>query len=665
MIVWELAPSLSAAVLILLVPGLLVARSMGARGWCLAGTVMPTSVSIIAVTAILCGFFHIQWNLLPVFAMSVSLALIATGTRIYLRKRSGSRVDEYPRNSAFFATPKLVSMGAIAVPFIIIMVRFAQIIERPDNISQTFDNIFHLNAIRYIGETGNASSLLVAGFTSSDGVAGFYPAAWHDLVSLVVQVSGNGIPQAVNATNMVIAAVLWPLSSLFLIVALFGAERAGLLVGAVLSTGFASFPYLMVDFGVLYPNFLSIGILPAAIALVVALLRLGMEYELSFSQPLILLMALLPGLALAHPSTLMALMLWTLPAFVAITLRRVGMATGERGPRAGRWWPLLALLCYIALAAVLWKVLRPEEAMSTWEPIQTLSQAIGQALTSAPIRGPIPWTIFFLTLLGLYALARDPRGRWFLGVFVVSCLVFVFVSGYRFSDLRTYIGGVWYNDPYRPAALLPVAALPVATFGAKWLWHLISDRLRSMPLANVPGGAGRKHSAALTIGAWLCLIAVLVGLIQRGAVRDAVAHAAQNYQYNSESPLLSTDERELLSRVPAYVAPDDALIASPWTGASLVYAFSDRRSLSAHIFGKYDESTLTVLQNLDALSSNPEVCRAVKKLNSYYLLDFGTKGVHGTIEPSPGTTQLDLNPNFRLIDSQGSSKLYRITACDT
>jgi hypothetical protein len=290
--------------------------------------------------------------------------------------------------------------------------------------------------------------------------------------------------------------------------------------------------------------------------------------------------------------------------------------------------------------------------MSTWEPIQTLSQAIGQALTSAPISGPVPWVIFFLTTLGIYGLFRTSKLRWFLGVYAVSCLAFVVVSGYPFGDLRTFVGGVWYNDPYRPAALLPVAALPVATFGALWLWDLTAARIRPVP------------KGILVAVSAVCLVVLFVGLVQRGAVTTAVAQASQNYQYHEESALLSSDELELINRIPALVDSEYSLIANPWTGASLVYALADRRSLTAHVFGKYDESTLTVLEHLDGLSTDPEVCKAIRELDSYYLLDFGTKGVHGRIKAAPGMTELEGNPNFRLIDSEGSAKLYQITACE-
>ncbi|MET3161619.1 UNVERIFIED_ORG: hypothetical protein ABIB19_000002 [Arthrobacter sp. UYEF10] len=664
MIYWQLAPALISATLILIVPGLVVARSAGARGWLLAGTAGPTSVTLIALTAIATGFLHLPWSVFAVVINAIIVAVMVAVGRFHYTRRRKPNLNMRKRKSRVIEAPRLVSVMSLVVPFSLILWRFGEIIGQPGNISQTFDNIFHLNAIRYIEDTGRASSLLVAGFTSSSGQAGFYPAAWHDFVSLVAQVSGTAIPESVNATNMIVASVLWPLSAMLLVVTLFGSRTVTLLASGVLVSGFASFPYLMVDFGVLYPNFLSIAMLPAAIALTIGVLHLGKNVEERWTLGSGLLIAVLPGLALAHPSTLLALMPWTLPAVATATYRRVKDGAEHTDSLVQRWMPVLALFGYTAVMVILWKSLRPDESMSTWEPIQSLSQAIGQAISSAPISGPVPWAIFMLTIAGIFALVKDSGSRWYLGVFLVSCLAFVVVSGANFGPLRTFVGGIWYNDPYRPAALLPVAALPVAVYGATLLWDSLAKRANSITLPDSVLKITVKPPK-LVIGALgVCIVLLFIGAVQRGAVTFAVSKAAQNYKLDAHSPLLSADEWKLLSRVPNLVAPQNTLIASPWTGASLVYALADRRSLTAHVFGTYDDSTGTVLQHLDEMSSDPRVCQAVQSLQSYYVLDFGTAEVHGQSHPFPGTSGLTESRNFDLVDSEGAAKLYRVTGCD-
>jgi hypothetical protein len=578
------------------------------------------------------------------------------------RPLSGHR----PRQSARDGSGLPVGIIAAGVAFGVIAWRLGQTFGEAENISQTFDNIFHLNALRYIAETGNASSLKVIGFTASSGTGGFYPAAWHDVVSLTQQLAGCSIPMAVNGTNVAIAGLLWPLSCLLLSTTVFGTRRIVVVATSALAAGFSAYPYLMVDFGVLYPNLLSIALMPACIALFAIAVRVAGGINVPRGAAWLLLLGSLPGLALAHPSTLLALLAWTYPVgFVA-------MATFCRKllPRLGTWRAygafLLALAAYTGALGAAWTKLRPDEAQSTWEPVQTLSQAFGEAVTSAPQGRPIPWLIFALTLFGTGALLQQRRHRWLLAMFGISVLMFMVVSGYPFGPFRTFVGGIWYNDPFRPAALLPVAALPVAVLGGVWLWDRLGTTIRArLAGTSGPGATLMAVSRAPVVSVVLALLALggLLGLSQRGAVTSAVRSAAANYAISPDAVLLSSDERTLLARVGQEIPPDNAVVSSPWTGASLVYALANRKSLTPHVFGDYDADTMEILLRLNHAGEDPSVCEAVRGLKANYVLDFGSREIHGGKHPFPGLEDLGVDPDFELIDSQGAAKLYRVVAC--
>jgi len=689
MISTGLIPVVAAAVAVLMLPGLLVAFAAGARGWVLLGAAAPASVTIISLTAILTGAVDVPWGVLPVVAVAALLALGVYILPLPWLLQVGRRRHSGPGASAATTTgpsraggllqrrrPKrfgrdliglIVGGLAIAGVFTVIAWRLGQVFGGAENISQTFDNIFHLNAVRYIVDTGNASSLKISGFTASSGVAGFYPAAWHDVVSLTQQLAGSSVPASINGTNVAIGALVWPLSCLLLSTSVFGARRSVVVGTAALAAGFSAFPYLMVDFGVLYPNLLSIALMPACIALFALAIGIARGIRLNRRSAWLLLFGSLPGLALAHPSTLLAVLAWTYPAVLA------AMAAQSRklSPRLGAWRTygavLLGAAAYTGAVALAWKKLRPDEAQSTWEPVQSLSQAFGQAVTSAPQGRPVPWLIFALTLLGIGALIQQRRHLWLLGMYSISVLMFMVVSGYPFSPFRTFIGGIWYNDPFRPAALLPVATLPVAVLGVVWLWdraHAAVDARTTLAGRGAESGwrsANRVPAAALVLT--LLAFGGLVALSQRGAVTAAVRSASANYVVAPNSGLLSTDERTLLGRVAQEIPADNTVVASPWTGASLVYAISDRKSLTPHVFGDYDADTTEVLRRLNQAGEDPSVCQSVRHLRAYYVLDFGDREVHGGHHPFPGTQNLSSDPDFALIDSQGEAKLYKVVAC--
>jgi hypothetical protein len=674
MIYADLAPLVLAAILVLMVPGLLVSWAAGARGWVLAGSAGPVSVSVISVTAILTGFVGLPWGVVTVLTVSTVTAGVLFGLRhlvaASLNNNAPPLQAKFSRDAVSEPTVRrwayiLTSWLVVVVVFLVLFWRMGEIFGSIGNISQTFDNVFHLNAVRYIVETGNASSLRVSGFTSTTGVGGFYPAAWHDIASLTQQLTDSTVPAAVNASNVAIAALIWPLSCLLLATAILGRRRVVVISAAAFAAGFSSFPYLMLDFGVLYPNLLSIALLPACIGLVALMLQAARGLALAKVSAWILALSSLPGLALAHPSTLMALLAWTFPAVVvsAVALFRHWL------PRFGKLGAagvvLFGLAVYTTILMIAWALLRPDEAQAAWQPVQGLAQAFGQALTSAPQGRPVPWLIFALTLVGIWAMLRQGRHLWLLVMFGISCIMFIVVSGYPSGTLRTWIGGIWYNDPPRLAALLPVAALPVAVMGAVW----VADTARALIHSRWGEGKGEmfdravRGRGAMSVAAGFVAFTLLLGLSQGGTVRASVESAAGSYALTPDSWLVDSNEMALLQRVATEVPADNTVVSSPWTGASMVYAIAGRKSLTPHIFSEFGSDTRTILHSLNQAGENPAVCESVRKLKANYVLDFGTREVHGNLHPFPGLQDLGTDKDFELVDSEGPARLYKVAAC--
>ena len=71
----------------------------------------------------------------------------------------------------------------------------------------------------------------------------------------------------------------------------------------------------------------------------------------------------------------------------------------------------------------------------------------------------------------------------------------------------------------------------------------------------------------------------------------------------------------------------------------MVYAIADRKSLTPHIFSEFGADTRTILHSLNEAGENPAVCRSVRNLKANYVLDFGTREVHGGLPPVPRTSE--------------------------
>ena len=132
----------------------------------------------------------------------------------------------------------LTTAAAFIAAIAAIIIQLMTVFGRPENISQTFDAIVHLNTIRYAMDTANASAFHI-GATSD---IAFYPNAWHALVTLSGLVSGSSVPVAVNAANIAIGAVAWPASVIALSLTTLGNRMAVGIAAAALSTGFGAFP---------------------------------------------------------------------------------------------------------------------------------------------------------------------------------------------------------------------------------------------------------------------------------------------------------------------------------------------------------------------------------------------------------------------------------------
>ena len=649
-------PTIIVGLLVLFLPGALLARTMGARGLALWSASAPMTVSVASVGAILLQMLNIRWSVVSMVLITLVFTAAAAAVRVlWLRRTSGSwprpeigRLPAVLRSAAYLL--------AVGIPAAIISVRFTRIFGGPENISQTYDNVFHLNALRVIADSGRASSLTLASLDPSSNRLSFYPAAWHDVVALVVDASGSSIPLAVNVANMIIAAVVWPLSAMFLVSTLTGRRPVPMMVTGALAAGFSSFPYLMVDFGVLYPTLLAIALLPFCLGAVVELLGIGRDRRASPILYVGLLGVASVGLTLAHPSTTMTLIAFAVaPLLVWFAKRSIDFRGQEHRIRK-TLVAFAAVLAYGAVAWILWTKVRPSEAASFWPPVTTVPRAIGEALTSAPQSRDVPWLIFALTIVGIVVLCAQRR-LWMLGCFLISLGFYAVVAGYPAGPTRSFWTGVWYNDAYRLAALLPITALVISAIGGSWL---IEISLRRAQRQLAPARRPALRTVSFAVSAMLVLAAA--ALAQGRSINTEQEKAAQSYSSTDASPLLSSDEEALLRRLDRHVPAGSVVVGNPWTGASLVYAFSGRTAMLPAISSSPSPAERIILSRLKAVANDREVCQMIATENSYYVLDFGPKEVHQG-KHYAALSSLAGTDGLRLLDSQGDASLYEVAAC--
>lgn len=630
-------PSLATALAAVLLPGLVVRLAGWRIGDVSAWFFVPAmSVTVLAVASNVAPLVGVAWSPLPVVVVTGVVAAIA----FLVRRRVPDGESTPVRRPAVWAMGAAL-IAAAAVITLQLMIAFGQ----PGSISQTLDNIVHLNAIKLATDTGDASAVQI-GATSD---IPFYPNGWHSVVALVQLTTGAPIPVAVNAGNIVIAAVVWPVSCAAAAWAIFRRPLAVVLT-ALLATGFGAFPLLLLDFGVLYPNFTGYALVGAVLAATWILVRARTWGERL--RPSLLLLLVAAGVGVAHPNALLAA--YALAAPAAIALMVPFDAESRTRPR------LIALgvvsLGLVAGGAVAWSVARTNYEMSRWAPWQTASQAIGEAVTLAPRQFPMTIVLALLFAAGAVAIVRRPTRIAVAAPFLAALVLFVLSSGASVSNpIRELLTNPWYNDPYRLAALLPVAALPVVTLGALE----VVDRSISL-LDRVPRVSAWAPATAVAV------VVVLAASVGAGPnVQAAIAETRGQYELAPDANVLSEDEYDVLSRLEETTPPDAVIAGSPLTGASLAYALGDRAVTERHVFGARTPDEQFLASHLRDIDSDPRVCQAVRAVGATYVLDFGDRNVNGN-DGSAYDGLIDLRGSDKLVlvhSSGAEAKLFRIEGC--
>jgi hypothetical protein len=603
------------------------------------------AVPVVGIAAIAAPFVRIPWSVLPVLGLTGVIALVVW----LLRRRFGESMRSRP------VQPWTILGLGIAAAIISAQVAFA--IESPVNFSNTFDNVFHLNVIRFILDTGNASSLWVGHLTDHSGTAAFYPAVWHDLVSLVAQMSGVSSLIAVNATTLVISALIWPAGVILLTRQLFGSNRVVLLSAGILAAAFPVFPLLMMDYGVLYPYQLGVALIPATVAATLSAVRIGTRPSLLTWQRWVLLVGMLPGVFLAHPGAFVAWMAFTVPVAVLLAVRGFRTAKGW----GGRFAVAAGTVVYLLVGYVLLMLLRPSSGRD-WPIESRVRYAVAEVFTGSVWYGVPAVLAIALVLVGILwtVVRRRPVALVAVGMLAIAAILYVVVTALPYPHLRDLLTGSWYNNRPRLAALLPVLAVPVGAYGAgaTWVWLRSRARRRSVKSPFSP------RAARWTIGVAAVVIASIVTQLPViSPVPTAVARAGEAYRTSPTARLVTSDELELLNRLDDEVPPGAVIVGSPWTGTALAYAIADRSVVLPHMFTTTTEAENEVLNTLNTATPGSATCDAVAETGVQYVLDFGTQEIHGAANVFPGLTDLDESPALELVDEQGQAKLFRVVGC--
>ena len=642
-----IALPLIAATAVVVVLGVPIALALRARGYALITIPVVATFANLSISPTLAALAGVPWSLLPAAALSLAITVLLLPFWRLLAHRD----SRHPLSMRRTRRQLIMPLGFAGLGGALVMSLMVRHMWAPDAVSQTYDANFHLNLVRAFLDSGNASPLNVD--LSSPGRPTFYPAVWHAFVALIAQLSNASVPLATNAGMLFVVGVVWPIGVVAMSRALFGPSRRVAFVAGVVAASLPSVPYTLASYGVLYPNMLSMLLLPFALTGLIKLLHHGRADTTDPLSPIatwLTFLAALGAASVAHPTALYTFVLLATPAVMGAVVRgwRIGGAH-----RAGSVMGGVATLGFIA---GLWYLGRTSD--NTWDTQKSFIGSVLEGALGAPRLGSNAAVLLLLILLSFVVTVRQRRLRWLGLAWIVSVVFYGISNGFPWHGVRTLLTGPWYNDSWRLAAVVAIAAVPLLVLVLTRMVSLLRFTLRHRLRSD-----NRRRTTIAAIAA----AALLITALQSPGIGAVALYVQSKYEPRADhAPLLDEDERTLLDRIDENVPEDATLINNPWNGGALAEALTGRNVLIPHTGGSYPEDHYDLIQGIP--TGEHEACQLAAKYHAYFVLDFGTDYVFPDTERAePFTSISDVDPEFARaleeIDREGEAVLYAVVGC--
>lgn len=663
----------------LILPGMLVSRAFGVPFKLSLSFGPVISVFFLVFIGIVLRFVGVAGGY---FALLILLLLFGAlgGMACFLRFRGRSAFFD---NDIVSLLPYLCAL-VLSVPVTAYL--FVRGVGLPNNFLQVYDNSFHLSVIQSMKHASSYSILSVGSYLevgseafSPNASAGFYPAAWHIVAALVARTFNISVMAAINLTNFVFVAFVFPLGiQSFIAVITKDGVRKGI-CAAVVALASTAFPWSLLYWGPVYPNFAAYCATPAVAAVFIWFMQSFEEPHSVCAAHRSVLVALFFGVAALvalQPNAVFTLGILLVPSIVACAgglferqLLRIQSISTKFAYYESRGLVLLAV-------AFIWFLMTKASFMQGvinfhWPSFTYIFDAAWRAFSfSFNEDTPCIFLACLVVLGSLCALGnRSFRGYFF--VYLFSAALFV-IDATQDGFIRHFLTGFWYTDQYRVAAMVALFSIPLSTLGLDFILCKVRDAFS--------GSDGIDFSSNF-LPQVFCVIIIACGLFWPESVNPTASNYSPvgftksvfNYMYsiNDIDNNLTSDELAFLGEV-KQIAGDELIINNPFDGSVYGYATSDL-NLMYRKFSSFGEGEAAVSKQirhgLDRISRDSAIVRDVKQAGAKYLLvlDYGENGREGVDMPGyhksdwAGIDSIDDSTlGFSLVLSEKDMRLYSI-----
>ncbi|MBF9519494.1 hypothetical protein BKG83_17630 [Mycobacteroides chelonae] len=468
------------ALLLLFIPGWLIGRAFGLPTHSAAVTAPALTYGLVGLCIVTFGSIGIPWN--SVSAGFALLGAIVVARLLWRWLRPKEHAEQFPSQSR--AAVIAVAFG-IAIGSGLIFYAFVRGLTNWQSVPSTWDSMWHGNTIRYILDTGQASSTRMGDLRNVETHATlYYPSAFHGLAAVLSQLTGAA-PTTSYTLYAVAGSLLFPLSAAALAWQMLRGRtsrtfQAGCAAtAAALSASFTALPY--VEFYVAaVPNLVSFALVGPAVIAVTSVVA-------DRSRIPVAVLAFV-GIASVHTSGAIVAVVFVAAWWLLAPLSRYRGKEHKPRRRVGNGFLPLAIAGVVSLVLLypqlrtllqLSEIIAGHQFTTPWGKKRALLDALTQHtrhLADYPVQSALLW----LALLGAVVLIVK-RVYWPLAVWLLLIVAIVHSSkpfGGFIGRAVALFSDAFYSDPRRLSAIVCLLLAPAAGIGLFTLAYAVLTRLR-------------------------------------------------------------------------------------------------------------------------------------------------------------------------------------------
>ena len=663
------------------VPGYLLGRTLGLPRMTALLAAAPLGMAVICLMGQALSMTGVPATPAAMVGAPSALLLVAALLR--------TRFQPAQPDGAPAVHPALVAVFLVA-GIVAGYVFLAGILPSPNAFHQDYDSVHHINSIRAMMDSLSMSPLDGSSYsTESDALVavqstGYYPSGWHVLCATAALATNVSVTSAINAVNLALMAVVYPLSMLLLLSTVFPGRTRVVAFGAVASLTLTIFPWGICNWGPVYPNIAAFAMLPAICALFMRAFDQG-ERRRATVDHLIAWALATGGAVLLHPNVVFSMAVFLAPWIVwRLASSTLHLRLGSRlslGPRVLA--VAFAIFCVAAWVGATKIPAFADLVSYHWDSFADGDGAITNALHLSYMRGmwpaPDAEQLFpaAILLVGGVLLVSRRDTRWVVVPYVIAAFMVYVACGSTDDAFRSVLIGFWYSDPYRIGSLATIFSVPLISYGLDAVAEGACRLVRLTPCRS-------WRMLPVALGLIVAAAYVPLALFYPGQARNGYSSEKgspwdiyQSYAYRaySHDAPLTYRETDFMESV-HHLVGNELVINQPFDGSVFGYGVTGLRCYYRYFsgFGGSDETwqSRVICQRLYNIANDPQVQEAVESVGARYVLVMSTDErkstfVKDTYDASKwrGINYItDDTPGFELVLEESGYKLYRITATE-